>query len=337
MALTTSASKSAITSSIELLILVTAESKESSRSEILPSTTSIAFILSEISVLSEFDIVDNSEFMFDSKVEIVSWIAKSADCLSAASSSIEFSIPITAFRSASSLVKSIDCTKETTSANWSKSTVDPSSIASIRPFSTSILDWRTPSASYALAISVDKAAFNTFSCIVALASSLATASILAASSASTRPVTYPFVTNERSTKFSSKDGSEPTFTKPLKVRIPEAGAATVSFNDMLFSETTIDESSTPGIDSICATTSAKESMIGAFVFDMMSLILPSKPASAAILAAVSASIAACNNASAASALASSASTSAILAASSVESAAEKVADNEDNVALLERT
>ena len=84
--------------------------------------------------------MDKFVIKLDSKEEIESSIAESAACLSAASSEIESSIPITAFKSASSLVKSIDWTKETTSANWSKSTVDPSKIASIRPFSMSIAD-----------------------------------------------------------------------------------------------------------------------------------------------------------------------------------------------------
>ena len=55
--------------------------------------------------------------MFDSKDEIEFSIAESAACLSATSSEIESSIAITAFKRASSLVKSIDCTKVTISAN----------------------------------------------------------------------------------------------------------------------------------------------------------------------------------------------------------------------------
>ena len=97
-----------ITSLIESLIVRIAVSKVSVRSEILDSTVSIEDILSETSVLNESDNVDNSEFILDSKEEIESSIAESAACLSAASSVIESSIDITAFKSASSLVKSID-------------------------------------------------------------------------------------------------------------------------------------------------------------------------------------------------------------------------------------
>ena len=65
VALTTSAS-------IEVLILVTDESNESSKSEIEASTVSIAFILSEISVFKESVNIEMLEVNVTSKVEIVS-------------------------------------------------------------------------------------------------------------------------------------------------------------------------------------------------------------------------------------------------------------------------
>ena len=67
-------------------------------------------------------------------------------------------------------------------------------------------------------------------------------------------------------------------------------------------------------------------MIGAFVFEIISAILPSIVKSAAILAATSASIADCNTPSAAIALAVSAAI-----------AAEKVADNADSAAIALET
>ena len=147
---------SLITPEIESLIVITDESKESVRSEISCSTVSIELIRSEISCSTE---LVNVEMLLDnvwSNEEIISSIAESADSLSVTSCEIESSMLIIAFINASSFVKSIELTKSTTSLNWSKSISDPSSIESILPAWTSILDWSTPSAVVALASSSSK-------------------------------------------------------------------------------------------------------------------------------------------------------------------------------------
>ena len=76
----------------------------------------------------------------------------------AISASIDALMLVTAVNNASSLAISIELTKSTTSLNWSKSTVEPSKIASILPFSTSMLDCNLFSASIALFSSADTAA-----------------------------------------------------------------------------------------------------------------------------------------------------------------------------------